>query len=459
MGETEQLAQFLSGLEFAQLPDDVVVMAQRAIKDAVGVGLFGSRMEWSRMVADFAAESSASGVATVWGADARLSAPYAALANGTAVHGIEMDDRHHNLQLHNGAATIPAALALGEERGSSGQDLVVAVVCGYEAAFRVARATKRTIDRFYWVSIRSIFGATAAAAKMLGLDAQGTQWAMGIAGSMASGLWEVKNDPRGTMVKRLQGGGWPANCGVTAALLAERGLSAPGTILEGEYGVCHAFSSRTPDTAAIARELGESFEMRHWETKPYAAWGGSHSTIDAALEAQATHGIKADDIDRIDVGCSQETYWHSAKERPESVMAAQTSLDFLVSAAFLYDLRDPSVWSDDIIRDETLEALRQRTTLYVDEELDRITREQQTYAGAKLTVRHKDGAEVPIWVRHAKGTPGNPMSEQDVDEKFRVLSRSVLDDDRLDRVGDAIARLPQNGTRVAELGGLLGLSS
>ena len=201
--------------------------AKLAIRDTIGVALFASGLPWSRIAFEFAKESGGDGRVSLWGSDARTTAPSAALANGTAAHGIEMDDRSHDLDIHNGAPTVPAAVALAEHAGRSGKDLILAVACGYEVGFRMARATQRGIDRFYWVSIRSIFGATAAAAKVLGLDQWSTVNAFGIAGYMASGLWEHTHDPHGTMIKRMQGGGWPANCAVTAALLAQKGFTGP----------------------------------------------------------------------------------------------------------------------------------------------------------------------------------------------------------------------------------------
>jgi 2-methylcitrate dehydratase PrpD len=141
MKETERLAGFVASLRFEDLPPEVVEMAKTGIRDALGVAMFASDLEWTRLVRGYVEDTGSTGGATIWGSNRRCAPAHAAMVNGTAVHGIEMDDRSTLLDIHNGAVTIPAAVALSEHLGRSGRDLIVAVVCGYEAAYRVARAT------------------------------------------------------------------------------------------------------------------------------------------------------------------------------------------------------------------------------------------------------------------------------------------------------------------------------
>lgn len=444
MNETRDLAAFISTLTYDDLTPEAVDYAIRAIRDTVSVALFARSLEWVTIVADYAREVAGDGRSSVWGTEDRLSAPYAALVNGAAAHGIEMDDRHHLLELHNGAAAVPAALALAESEGRSGRDLLVAVVGGYEVAFRMARATRKTIDRFYWVSVRNIFGGAAAAARVLDLDTTRTQWAWGIAGGMASGLWEFKNDPLATMVKRIQGGGWPAHCGVTAALLARRGLSAPGTIFEGEYGVCRTFSTAAePNLAALTNGLGDGFEMVNWETKAYAAWGGAHSCIEAVRDLAAGHGLAIEDIASVTAGVSAGEKWHSGTGRPASVMAAQNNLAFLIAASFRYDMSDPGIWESGILADQQVEELRQRVQIEVDPGIDRVARGDRGYAGARLGVTTGDSRRFSKRIIDAKGTPGNPFSRAELDEKFYKLASRALTRPQLKLLDDYLANLPE----------------
>ncbi len=348
MTATEQLAEYVANLRYEDLPAHVIEMAKLSIRDIVSVALFASDLDWTMMAAAMAREAECAPVASVWGHGWKTSAPYAALVNGTAAHGIEMDDRSHNLEIHNGAATVSAAIAMAERCGRSGRDIILGVVCGYEVAFRVARATRGGIwPRFYSDGIRSFWGAAAAAGKLLELDKKGMVYTFGITGSMASGLMEDTLDPFGTMVKRLQGGGWQGYSGVTAALLAQQGLTAPRAMIDGEDGFCNSFCTvKEPDLELLTRDLGEDFEMLHWETKPYATRGAYHSAIDAVKELRAEHGVQAEQVERIVMGASSRIAGNSNVGKPDSVMAAQYNLPFVISAAFRHDLANPAIWNE-----------------------------------------------------------------------------------------------------------------
>ncbi|WP_214110828.1 MmgE/PrpD family protein [Acrocarpospora catenulata] len=448
-GETAALARFTSALAFTDLPDDVVATAKLAIRDAVGVALFAARLEWSEIAAAHAVATSGAGPATVWGRAESLAPPAAALVNGCCVHGVEMDDRSAELDLHAGAAVVPAAWALVEARGGSGQDLLRAVVAGYEVAYRVARATKGAITpRFYGDSIRTICGAAAAAAAALGLDAERTGHALGVVGSMAGGLLEYRLDAHATMVKRLQGGGWPAFCGVTAAMLAARGLTGPATVLEGRHGLVRAFATEaSPDVGALTAALGTGFEISAWETKPYAARGGYNSTIDAVTALLREHGVDPAAVDRMVIGCSTKIApaTHTA---PRSVMAAQYDLRFVAAAAMFLDLRDPGVWSAEVVDDPRIVALLPRIHVEIDPEIERIYRTTNDHGGARVRLDLSDGRSLQRQVRHATGTPDNPMSPEELGGKFALLAGRAVRGERLAELTerlDALEKQPDLG--------------
>lgn len=426
MSATEQLAVFLSGLTIQDLGQDARRRAKDAVLDAVGVGLFGSTTPWVGAVRNVALSTSGQGASTVWGTKHRLTAPHAALVNGVAVHGIEMDDRSFDLNVHNGAATIPAVLALAQDRDIAGEHLIVAVVAGYEAAYRLARATRGTITRHYPNGIKTAFGAAAGAARVLGLDADATANAFGVAGSMVSGLYEFKHAPAGGMVKRLQGGGWPAYVGVTAALLASRGFTGPRAVLEGPYGVARSFSSREPDLEALTAGLGDSFAIEAWETKRYAGWGIGASSIDAVRLLIEKHGVRPDDVVRVRIACSSKVLQNAALPQPDSIMAAQYDLRFLVAAAFHHDLSDARVWTERILRDEAILRLRSTVEAELDESREEIYVNTNDHGGVALTAVLLDGTHRTVAVRHASGTPANPLDESQLTAKFMGLATAVL---------------------------------
>lgn len=433
MGETKELAAFIADLGIEDLSEEAIHYAKLAIIDTVGVATFGSSLPWSQMVAEVGRTIGNGGLCSVWGADWNATPSAAALVNGTAAHAVEMDDRHHSLNIHNGGATVPAAIALAEHVGASGRDLVLAVACGYEVAFRVARATHKRISDFYWVSIRNVWGAAAASAKILGLDAGKTTNTFGIVGSMASGLWEFKDDPYGTMSKRVQGGGWPAQSGVIAALMAQQGLTGPGSILEGKHGL-RTFCHSDLDLPALVAGFGETFEMVNFETKAYATVGSFGTVVEASVKLRDEHGVKIENVRRIQVGSRQENIWHALKGIPESILAAQNHLGFVAAASLVYDLRDPSIWDANILTDSRITGLLEHCEMFVDEEIEALSAESGSDGGSRVTMEMENGETVSCWVKFAKGNPGNLMTKSDIEGKFRLLVGKV-------RSGESTGRL------------------
>lgn len=445
MRETQRLSEYIAGLRYEDLPPAVVEQAKTAVRDAMGVALYSAHLPWTSIIADYEVEAAAPGPAKLWGRPGSLSPAAAAMVNGTAAHGIEMDDRSAALDLHNGAPTIPAAIAAGQYSGASGRDLIVSVVAGYEVAYRVARATQGGITRFYWVSIRSILGAATAAAMANKLDADGLVNTLGIVGSFASGLLAHMQESKGTMVKRLQGGGWPSQAGVTAALLAGRGFTGPTTILEGQFGICSAFSTeKEPQMEALVADLGNGFEISGWETKPYAAVGHLHSTIDAIAELRSRADFTPEKVKAIEVACSTKITPNVDNEPPQSLMAAQRSLNFIAATALFYDLRDAGTWREEILEDKRLISLVPQVTTVIDPDIEDIYRATNDHGGVRVTVTLEDGSTQTAAVRHAVGTLANPMTKEQLVGKYTLLASRTLPTAQIADLSEWIDKLDEH---------------
>ena len=431
--ETKQLAAFVADLQFHDLPAPVLTRATSAVRDALGVGIYGSRMPWSRMVAEFAAETSRDGLATIWGTPYRVTPPLAAMANGSAVQSIEMDDRSHNLDVHNEGASVSAVVGLAEQTGATGRDVLLAVVASYEVAFRVSRASVKTSKRR--AGNPNTFGAAAGAAKILGLDALQTTHALGIAGGMAAGLGEILVSPDNVvpMVKRLQGGGWGGHSGVVAACLAQKGLTAPLTILEGQKGYLRSGAPEIePDLGALTSGLGDGFEMLNWETKRYACWGGSHSSIEAIAKLREAHGFGPEDISGIHIRTSSKVHPFAVRPFPTTIMTAQYHLRFIVAASLFYDLGNPSMWTEEILSDPRIRTYSDLVEAEVDPEIDRKFREKNDAARVIVDVDLRDGSRRSIDIEHAAGRPDDPFPLEVLDQKFRTLTSQVLRAEQVD---------------------------
>ncbi len=413
--------------------------------------LYASQMEWSKIVAEYAKEAKCVKESIVWGQGWKTSAQYAALVNGTCAHGIEMDDRSLNLSIHCGAAVIPTAIALWEKTKTNGKELIASIVAGYEMGYRLAAALEGSCrHRFYGSPIKSLFGATVTAGKLLGLKSEKMQNAMGIAGSMASGLREWSEDPKGTMIKRLSGGGWPAQNGVTAALLAQKGLTGPATILEGERGVCRAFAiEEKPRIEKLTESLGKKYWIMERCIKLYGACGLLQADVDCLNEMKSTHKVKPKEIERISLGCSFKTFDMHNSKQPQSIMAAQYSLPFVTALGFLTDLTDPSVWNEKALKRADVKELMQKIDMYMDDELERIYRETGDDGGTKMTVKLKDGRELKNWYRYSKGTLEYPATPEDIHHKFDVMAGHIFSKKRVREISDLVQRLEELKTPVS----------
>ena len=263
---------------------------KRLLIDYAAVTLCGSVQPWGRTLTEWAGLHGAGGKVLLIGSGKRAGANAAAMVNGTSAHGYELDDTHDKSMSHPGAVVITAALAAGTEMGSSGKNLLSAIVMGYEVMTRVGMAANAlgVINRgFHPTATFGVFGAAAAAGKLYGLDASEIAQAWGIALSMSSGACQFAVAPKGTMVKRMHAG-IPAHNGVIAAQLARLGLAAPVQALEGNYGFFTLFGVDA-DPTLLKKSGDDPFEIHDISMKPYSCCRKFHSLIDA-LE-QATDGF------------------------------------------------------------------------------------------------------------------------------------------------------------------------
>ena len=223
----------------------------------------------------------------------------AAFVNGVAAHSTELDDEHKLSLIHPGVVIIPAALALAEKLGATGRELITSVVLGYEIATRVAMAADSNLllkKGFHSTGVCGVFGSTVATAKIAGLDKDSISYALGICGSLASGLFEFITN--GSMTKRLHAG-WAAHNGVLSTMLAQKGFSGPESVLEGRYGFLNAFSSKF-DLDALTRNLGNVFQITQTSYKQYACCSYCHPLMDALNRALEKYDLNVEEISSIE---------------------------------------------------------------------------------------------------------------------------------------------------------------
>ena len=423
---SDTLAEFAAGASFSSLPPPVVASACNRVLDTLGLCIAATGSPEARAVAGVArALGGTAGDATAIGAPERLPATAAALVNGSLAHSLEFDDTHLPSILHPSAVLVPATLAAAEQAGSSGAELVTALAVGYEidvrlgmAAYDAALRNNVFFERgLHATSICGALAASAAAAKLLRLDAARTRDAIGIAASMGAGLLEANRT--GGSVKRLHCG-LAAEAGLKAAAFAAAGLTAPPTVLEGRFGFYEAFAGGAFDPAVVVGELGTTWQTPLIHVKPYPANHFTHAGIDAALRARAVPGFAVSEVTRVEVGVAAPTLRTIAepreqKVRPLSGYAAKFSGPYTVAAALVRGHCGYATFEDAAVGDPEVLALAERVFHHPDPRCDSIYPEQFP---ATMSVHRRDGDPIVVDVLVNHGSPQDPLSASELEAKF-----------------------------------------
>ncbi len=418
-----RLAEFLAGLR-SQVAPAHLAAACNCVIDTLGCMAHGADKPWSAAAARHALATGTAGACTVVGWDAELSAAMAAFANGTAAHAFEFDDVHEEAVNHPGAVVVPAALAVAEELDAPGLAFLEAVVAGYEAMGRAGLAVgpvSHMLAGFHPTSMSGVFGAAVAAGHLRGLDAEGLNHAFGIAASLASGTMEFTSS--GGMAKRIHAGR-AAESGIMAAALAAQGFEGARDGLAGRYGFCRVFTD-DPQPQLLHEGLGERWMIDEITIKPYPSCSDLHPMVQATAELVAEHGIRAEEINRVAVHTTTKVCELNAMDGTASVMAAQYSAPFNIAAAVIADPADPATFDPERIIDPALAAMQARVSpLRPAPEFD------DTYAwkqGARVEITLAGGRVLERTVHGQKGSMHDPLSDDEIERKFQILTDGRLD--------------------------------
>jgi 2-methylcitrate dehydratase PrpD len=438
IGATQRLARFALELSPRQIPSEAIDRAKDCILDTIAVSLYGSTKPWSRSVIELVQDAGMSGHSTVMGEGWKAHPGQATLANGVMAHAFELDNvRQPGAGVHPGATAFLPALAIAEDKKADGRALLGAFVAGCEVMSRIGVAAGNSLERrgFHAPGLTGTFGSAVAAGRLLGLNERQMINAMGIAGSYSGGLLEFSRSQDGAMVKRLHLGK-AAEGGVTAALLASRGFAGPESVLEGKFGFCRTFSD-SPKLSRLTHRLGEDFETLNICIKRCACHINAHAPIEALQRLREKSRIQPDDIQEIVVAGIEKLVTHHAIYRPQDVMAAQYSIPFCVALSLYFDPTDPGSFDDERLQDKRVLAMMRKVRLKVDPEIEKKGWDR----AARVTVRTGKRERHSELVVRFKGTPQNPLSASEVEDKARKLTRAILSETRLERLVDAVRHL------------------
>ena len=437
-GATRILARYAVKLRYRDIPPEVIARAKDCLLDTLTVALYGSTKPWSQKVSEFVKGLGLSGRSTILGNNRRAPAHLAALANGTMAHAFELDNvRQPGAGVHPGATAFLPALAAAEAQRADGKAFLTAFVAACEVMSRIGVAAGNALEKrgFHAPGLTGTFGAAVAAGRLLGLDEKQMVHALGIAGSYCGGLMEFSRCREGAMIKRLHLGK-AAEGGVTAAFLARRGFAGPESVLEGEFGFCRAFSD-SPKLARLTHRLGREFESLNICIKRYACHINAHAPIEALEKLARQDGFDPADVREIAVAGIEKLITHHAIYQPKDIMAAQYSIPFCVALSLYYDPKDPESFAEKRIAEDKILTAMRKVRLHVDPEIE----EKGWDRAARVTLTLRGGRRPSALVVHFKGTPHNPMSESELQEKARNLTRQILGERKLVRLTETIREL------------------
>ncbi|MBJ3777111.1 MmgE/PrpD family protein [Acuticoccus mangrovi] len=422
-GVSQSAARFVSELRFQDIPAPAVARFKLCLLDAIGCATFATTTPWGRILSDYVVEQGGIEGGSVWGTGRSVPPAMAALVNGTLVHSFELDDLHKSSILHPSGVVVPAALALAEARGGvSGEALIAASIAGFEVGIRAGLSvgTSHLVKGYHPTGTNGAPAAAAAAANLLGLAPREAEHAIGIAATQSAGLMAAQFE---SMVKRMHAGR-AAQAGVVGAELAARGFTGIDHVFEAEYGGYCATLSDEPKPALIADGLGSRFETEKVGFKIYSCCGSCHTSVEAIRRLRERHAVTPGMVERIDVDTTTATYLHVGwPYEPRSITAAQMNMPYCVAATMIDGEAFVEQFTAQRIHDPEIIDLAGRVSAQPAEDLDALGPSGRHRVRVRLHLT--DGTVLAEEVGHAKGSDADPLTDDEVVEKYFRLVEPV----------------------------------
>ncbi len=430
-----RFARFVAGFSLDAVPPAVAARARLLALDTLGSCLASSRQDFGRAVAAAASRLGGAPESVVIGANTRVGAAAAVLANGTLAHGLDFDDTREDAIVHTGCVAVTTALAVGEAVEATGRAALEAMIAGVEVMCRIGLAVPGRFHarHYHPTALSGSFAAAATAGRLYGLAEDQLVHALGICGSQASGIIEYLTD--GSWTKRLHPG-WAAHAGVTAALLARAGFTGPETVFEGAHGFYAAFAGGHDPARleALLESLGRTWELANLTFKPYPCGSIAHPYMDCALRLRERHRLRPEEIAEVRCRTAEgpiPRLWEplAAKHRPPNGYAAKFSLPYLLASILVHGRATLADFTDEAARDETRRRVAGKVYYDVDPTID-----YPRHFIGHVAVRLTDGRVLEERQDHPRGGPDFPMTAEELTAKFRGNAAEAIADAQAARV-------------------------
>lgn len=449
MNETRRLAGRTAGVDLAALPAEVVKAAKQHVLDGLGNQIAASAIsEPTRVVAGLIARWGGEPLSTVVGYGYRLAPPNAALLNAMMGHGVELDDAHGPALVKAGSSLVPTVMATAEAADRTGADVLVGMVAGYEAAIRMGLAMVPSHRKrgYHGSGTAGTFGTAAASARVLGLDEEKTTSALGIAAMQAAGIQAYLKSP--AMVKPFSPGKAAFN-GTLSGFLAAEGFTGPATALQNEEGFLKAYTDEV-NWVPLSEENMDHWKIMEVGYKPHAACRYAHGPIDAAQMLHREHNVDIADVESIDVTLCELAVRQSGHTECPNLNATMGSTPFGVAMALTMGsnglLEYRAAFADQRIHD-----LARTVNLIIDQDDPGMGLMGRA---AAVSLLMKDGTRLTQRVEGPKGEPEDPLTDDELVDKFTGLASMVLPEENVDKIVELVHNL-ENLDSVAELMSLM----
>jgi len=447
-GAAQELIRFCQELSLETVPASVVDYAKWCLLDSLGCALFGSRQPWARIMAEEMLADGSRGRSSILGRNETLAAPAAALCNGTATHGFELDDLLDEAIVHPGAIVVPAALAAAEAIDAPGSRLLLGIIAGYEAINRVGLAIGVEPARrgHHQTALAGPLGAVMAAGVVMNLSRAHLTAAVGLACSTSSGTKSFAAGTGGGMMKRMHAGR-AAEAGVRMAQLAARGFTAPPTALDGHFGLLEVLAGKSARPEQLALDLGRRWAVEQVYVKVYPCCAWIQATVQQLVAMRGAQPVKAEEVKKLRIGVCSYAARNNGNVAPPDTMGAQYSLPYCAALAVTADPRDPAMYFGDQLDEPARRKLARRIELVVDPEMETA---YPKHYGARVHLELANGERHDSAVLDPHGMPSDPCSNEERLAKFRLLVRHCMSDARALQLIEAVGKI-ENLRSVLEL--------
>ena len=437
------IADSVLALDRAGVPDDVWHYLKLCLADAVGIALASRQYDFADKSLQSLALLGSAGTSTIIGQQDTVSLRDAALMNGLLVHGLDYDDTHLASVVHCTASAFPAALALGEQHQLSGADLMLATLAAIEVDAMLGTQAGGVFQQvgFHPTGVVGVFGATVAATRLMGGDAEALVRAQGVALSMSSGSMAFLDD--GSWTKRLHPG-WAASAALQAAALGVSGFEGPAEAYGGRFGFYALYAPGTSvDTEAVSAKLFQEWALRNVAIKPFPICHFNHAPVDAALTLRREHGVAPEDIESVTILLHERQFGVvvdpiDAKRQPQGEYDAKFSVPYAVATALCKGRFSLAELEDAARLDTEVLGLAQR----IDCAHDARSRYPDAFSGGvKITLR--DGSEFEHFELVNRGAEGRALSHDEVRGKFLENCALTISRELAEQLWDALIHLDE----------------